>query len=496
MIDELVKLRELTETLTGNGYLRDQAEEWEFALDAIPDPIYIINPNFQIKFINKAMAERLSVGKQDCLDSICYEYIRGYAEGVVPEDWASKEVVENRPLLKEEYIEKLKGWFDITRSPIYTATKKFLGFICVLQDVTQKKVTREELAKREATLETIFNATPIGVGLLDRETRIIKAVNQTVIEMTGYTAEELVGQSIRFLYPTEEEYERVGIAKYKDMDIAGYGDTEATWLTKGGKHKSVYLKSAKTGPNGMVVFTATDLTDTKQIEQRVRLFVEQTPLAVIGWDLDFCVNTWNKSAERIFGYTEEEAIGQHSSLLVPKFEQVHVDNIWTGLIEKTGGERSTNRNTTKDGVELYCEWYNNALVDASGAPIGVMSLVMNVTEINVNRDKFKAVFDVNPDVITIVSLGDGILVDVNPAYENYTGWKKEEVVGKNVLELGIWAVPEDRDKFYELLGTGQPIRDMHSSFVLKDGSVRTGVLCASIVNLEGKPHAISIIRER
>ena len=43
MIDELKKLRELTETLTGNGYLRDRAEEWEYAFDAIPDYIYSVS---------------------------------------------------------------------------------------------------------------------------------------------------------------------------------------------------------------------------------------------------------------------------------------------------------------------------------------------------------------------------------------------------------------------------------------------------------------------
>ena len=496
MIDELRKLRELTETLTGNGYLRDQAEEWEFALDAIPDPIYIVNPNFHIKFINRAMADRLSIDKEDCLDRVCYEYIRGYPKGEVPEDWQSKEVVENKPLLKDEYVEKLGGWFDITRSPIYTSTKKFLGFICVLQDVTAEKKARRALVKREATLETILNATPIGIGLLERDTRVMMAVNQTIIDMTGYSSEELVGQSVRLLYESDEEFERVGVEKYSRMDEFGYGDTESIIKTKDGRLINVYLKSAKIGVNGNAVFTITDLTDIKEGKQRTRLFVEQTPLGVVGWDLNFRVNTWNKSAEDIFGWTEAEAIGKHASIIVPVEEQPHVAEIWEGLMKKTGGKRSTNRNVTKDGVRLYCEWYNNALINASGEPIGVMSLVMNITEVKVNRDKFKAVFEVNPDVITIVSLGDGILVDVNPAYENYTGWKKEEVVGKNVLELGIWAVAEDRDKFYELLSTGQPIVDMLSSFVLKDGSVREGLLCASIVDLDGKPHAISIIREK
>jgi len=145
MIDELKKLRELTETLTGNGYLRDQAEEWEYALDAIPNPIYIINHKFMIKFVNKAFVKRFSVEKKDCLDKTCYYFITEHEAGDIPEDYINEIVMDSEPLLKERYIEKLNGWFDINRSPIYTVTNKFLGYICVLQDVTDKKLAIDKL---------------------------------------------------------------------------------------------------------------------------------------------------------------------------------------------------------------------------------------------------------------------------------------------------------------------------------------------------------------
>ena len=59
MIDELKRLRQLTETLTGNGYLKDQAKEWEYALDAIPECIYIINNKFEIKFTDNLYLDNL-----------------------------------------------------------------------------------------------------------------------------------------------------------------------------------------------------------------------------------------------------------------------------------------------------------------------------------------------------------------------------------------------------------------------------------------------------
>ena len=108
MIDELRKLRELTETLTGNGYLRDQAEEWEYALNAIPGYIYIINPKFEIRFINDALAERLNVNRNDLYGKFCYDVILGLDKQKVKELWADNGIINNTKFfLKEIYIDFL-----------------------------------------------------------------------------------------------------------------------------------------------------------------------------------------------------------------------------------------------------------------------------------------------------------------------------------------------------------------------------------------------------
>ena len=78
-----------------------------------------------------------------------------------------------------------------------------------------------------------------------------------------------------------------------------------------------------------------DITDRKlaeeeirQSQQKLRIHIEHTPLAVVEWDLEFRVADWNPSAERIFGYSREEAIGQHGSFLVPAQFRQQVDKTW------------------------------------------------------------------------------------------------------------------------------------------------------------------------
>jgi two-component system, cell cycle sensor histidine kinase and response regulator CckA len=120
--------------------------------------------------------------------------------------------------------------------------------------------------------------------------------------------------------------------------------------------------------------------EIRQSQQKLRIHIEHTPLAVVEWDLDFRVSAWNPSAERIFGYSPEEAIGQHAGfIIVPKFREL-ISQVWRDLLAQTGGTRSTNDNLTKSGRIISCEWYNTALIDDSGRVLGVASLVQEVTE--------------------------------------------------------------------------------------------------------------------
>jgi PAS domain S-box-containing protein len=133
--------------------------------------------------------------------------------------------------------------------------------------------------------------------------------------------------------------------------------------------------------------TVKEITERKRAEQALRaanqrlaLHFEQTPMAAIEWDLDFRVTQWNPSATRIFGFTREEALGQHASFIVPEKARAHVDEVWATLLKKSGGERSSNENVRKGGTRILCEWYNTPLIDEEGKIAGVASLVMDITD--------------------------------------------------------------------------------------------------------------------
>ena len=116
-------------------------------------------------------------------------------------------------------------------------------------------------------------------------------------------------------------------------------------------------------------------------QQRLLLHREHTPLAVIEWNTDFEVLSWNPAAQRIFGFTKEEILGQHvTKHILPENARDTVDRVWKDLLENRGGRRSTNENITRDGRTILCEWYNTPLVDPNGNVIGITSLVDDITE--------------------------------------------------------------------------------------------------------------------
>lgn len=151
-------------------------------------------------------------------------------------------------------------------------------------------------------------------------------------------------------------------------------------------------------------------------ERRLKSHLQNTPVAVIEWNLDFEVVEWNTAAEKVFGYTKAEAKGRHAAgLLVPESAREHVNRVWSYLLENTGGSHSTNKNFTRDGRTIVCDWNNTPLVDESGKVCGVVSLVQDITERRQTEERVRLLLDNLPCVAMILKKGTREIVASNNA---------------------------------------------------------------------------------
>jgi PAS domain S-box-containing protein len=143
----------------------------------------------------------------------------------------------------------------------------------VAVDITERKRGEEALRNSEAKMMSIFRAAPIGIGVVSN--RAFQDVNDRLCELTGYSRDELVGESSRVLYSTDEDYEYVGTEKYRQIEESGTGTVETRFQRKDGKVIDVLLSSTPIDPNDVslgITFTALDITERKQAEQILKQY--------------------------------------------------------------------------------------------------------------------------------------------------------------------------------------------------------------------------------
>ncbi|RUT06190.1 hypothetical protein DSM106972_033960 [Dulcicalothrix desertica PCC 7102] len=272
-------------------------------------------------------------------------------------------------------------------------------FCYVAEDITERKLTEEDLLQSKAQLqqqlaeiELIYQSAPIGLNIIDTDLRFVR-INERLAEINGFSVEEHIGRTVRELLPhiaseTEPLLRRV-LAGESLLNVEIVGETPAqpgvqrTWLE--------HFLPLKIGDNIIGINTVCEeITTRKQHEaelrhllQKLNFHVENSPLAVIEWDSNLRVMRWSKEAERIFGWQASEIMGKGLDEwnLVFKEDAGRVANMVMRLIN--GLEPRVvmhNRNYAKDGTVIDCEWYNSALIDESGKLVSVLSLVLNVSE--------------------------------------------------------------------------------------------------------------------
>lgn len=198
-------------------------------------------------------------------------------------------------------------------------------------NISKQEITLDALCKSEDMLNTVLQATPLGIGLV--KDRIISWTNDSLKEMTGYLTEELYGRSTRILYETDEEFQRVGAVIYPEISAKGQTEIETRFIRKDNTVIDVLLSLAAYDQADLsvgVVFTVMDVSERKKAAEQLqenafRLERAELTAKFGNWELD--LNTkkikGSKGALTIYGVDKKEfELERAQQIPLPEFRPI------------------------------------------------------------------------------------------------------------------------------------------------------------------------------
>jgi len=279
----------------------------------------------------------------------------------------------------------MKDYGQLTRTELLKIVKELQQMASFNEAQQTKNVNA--LRDSEERLRAILDTAVEGIITID-ERGFIESLNPAAEKIFGYTAAEAIRQNIRSLMPEPFRHEHDGYLKnYRQTGhskIIGIG-REVMGRRKDGTTFPMDLSVSEVRLADRRMFTGfvRDITERKNAEKTLLHYaalVESSDDAIIGKTLDGHITSWNRGAEMIFGYSRQETIGKHISILIPEDRQ-HEE---PGILKKVRRGESVDHYQTirrrKDGKLIDVSVTISPIRDPEGNTIEASKVARDITE--------------------------------------------------------------------------------------------------------------------
>jgi PAS domain S-box-containing protein len=444
--------RNLTAQRQAEDALRRSEEKYRLLVNQIPAVVFEGYPDWSVDFFDNKVEALTGYSKED-FDS----RRRKWRNVVLPEDleYAKRVLMDalkaDGAFVREHRIRRKDGeirWIQCRGQIRYNAQGKIDSISGVTFDITERKQAEEELRDREAKLSSIFRAAPIGIGLV--KDRVIQEVNDWILEMTGYSAQELIGQSARMLYPTQEDFDFVGQEKYRQITAKGTGTVETRWRRKDGSIIEVLLSSTPLVAGDLcsgVTFVVLDITKRKRAEQalreseeKYRLLVNQIPAVVFKGYPDWSVDFFDNKIEGLVGYGKKEFDSRRlkwSDLILPDDFQEIKRRSREAIHNRFSSYEREYRIRKKDGGIAWVQAMGQRFYDAAGRLDYTSGVFLDITRRKRAEEallNYEFIANTAKDCMTLIDR-NYVYVAANTAYCRAHDKPLEEMVGAGVAQI-------------------------------------------------------------
>ena len=361
----------------------------------------------------------------------------------------------------------------------------------------KERLTKELLENLErisflATITESIQDPVISTRLDPDQNAIIASWNKPAEVLLEWTSEETVGTPIGKIITSQYgPISKKQILELLKQNASWQG--EGKFLTKSGRSVDVLitassLKSADGRITGFLIL-AKDITERKKSQRELELLVEQLNQAndaIYTLDPNLKVTSWNRSAEKIYGYTKEEMLGKNSNEILQTnlgrseveavLNEIDTRDFWTGEIKRK----------TKSGVDIYVRSSNSTVRNSRGVVTGYVAVSSDITaEITLRKEVDHLARIVEQTSEAIFSRGvDRRIISWNNGAEKMFGITRQEALGKTPSDLSILQLTNEEIAAVEVELSEKGMWKAEMAYRRKDGTTFYGAVTSNMIKKE------------
>jgi len=386
----------------------------------------------------------------------------------------------------------------------------------------KKKPTYEELELKIAQLEKsekkyrqLFESAMVGIYRTRIHDGKFLAANRALAKLMGYdSVDQFVEQYVTSEHYTDPKRREELLDQIRTQGrVDGF---EVEMARADGSPVTIEISAAAYPEFGYIEGVVADITERKRGEETLRKSEEKfrflaEKMVDIVWtlDRDFRTTYVSPSIEHVLGFTPEERKQQSLAEIITPASLEKVQEVFIEELLKDQDENADlNRSVTieieyfrKDGSVVWMENIVQGIRDFRGAIVGMHGVSRDITErksaeeaLRESESKFRNLFDVSPQAISLSELKTGKLVDVNHKFCELTKFSKEEILGLNTTEVGFYNAAE-RSRFLKTLQASGEVKGFEMAFKAKDNSVLHANIFARIIRIAGVSYILCVFHD-
>ena len=490
--------------------LRFDEQRFRTLIEHSSDIISLINLEGIITYINPAIEKVLGFKPEERIGANGFELVHPDDMKFLAESFNTLSRDTNSPIIKGEVRLRHKdgSWrtFEGVGSNL-VHNNVVEAVIANYRDITERKRTEESLKKSEERYRLITENTAHAIAIFDLNLNPT-FISPSIRKHRGYTVQEAMTLTLdQVLTPDSLQQASKMFADQMALESSGTADPARTVLMELEEYckdgstiwvelTASFLRDNNFKPTDILTVTR-DITDRKKAEEtlkesekKYRLLADNVNDVIFVLDMNLKYTYISPSVKILRGYEPEEVLKQQSieQTLTPSSMDLAMKTLSDVMeLEKIKHQDITESRTLqlemrrKDGSTVWTEVKFSFIRDENQRPVGILGITRDITERKKAEDKlrfeeqrFRALVEHSSDIIVILTL-EGIVTYINPAIERALGYKVEERIGANTLEV---IHPDDLQYLADnviilFTDTNAPVVQFEMRLRHKDGSWRT-----------------------